>query len=196
MRKKISKPSKAKTGIASPVSHALIQNQHGNILMSNYKFEKFYKALKSYLKSHHLPVSLQKLHYPIGKLDYCYGEIRIVYDVIKLTNNQLCSIIFLPHNKGIELDRIEMFNRCQGLGTKFMNAFVEISTNTNIAIYLVPGILSNNEHTSIKRLCGFYPRFGFKKLNLSRFWSNSYVNGKIRPNPYQIKIIRTQKLAS
>jgi hypothetical protein len=196
MRKKNSKPFKAKTGNASPASHALIQNQHGNILMSNYKFDKFYKALKSYLKSHNLPVCLHKVHYTNGNFNRCYGNTRIVYDAIKLTNNELCDITFIPHEKGIELSKIEIFNRCNGLGTDFMNAFVEISANTRVAIYLIPGVLNNNEYTSIERLCGFYPRFGFKKLSLSKFWSNSYVNGNIRPNPYKIKTIETQKLAS
>lgn len=196
MKKKFSKPFKSKRGNASPVSHALFQNQHGNSLNSNENFENFYEALKLYLESHNLPVSLQKLHYPNGNFNRCYGDTRFVYDAIKLTNDQLCDITFLPHEKGIELAKIEMFKRCQGLGTTFMNAFVEISTNTGIVIYLIPGILNNNEYTSIERLCEFYPRFGFKKLNLSKFWSNSYTNGHIRPNPYKLKITGSYKLAS
>ena len=130
MRKKFSKPFKGKTGNAPRVYHIHIQSQHDNSLNSNENFEIFYEALKLYLESHNLSVSLQKLHYSNGKLDKCYGKLRIAYDAIKLTNNKLCDITFLPHNKGIELARIEMFNRCEGLGSTFMNAFVEISTNT------------------------------------------------------------------
>ncbi len=194
--KKNSNPFKKKRGNTPNVSHELILNQHDNSLHSNENFEIFYDALKSYFESHNSPVSLQKFNYPKGKFDKCCGDIRIVYDAIKLTNDQLCDITFLPHEKGIELAKIEIFNRCQGLGTTFMNAFVEISTNTGIAIYLIPGILNNNEYTSIERLCEFYPRFGFKKLNLSRFWSNSYVNGKIRPKPYKFITTGSYKLAS
>jgi len=169
---------------------------HEISLNSNENFERFYDALKLYLENHNLSVCLQKKHYSNGIPSDCYGDTRVVYDAIKMTNYQLCKIIFLPHEKGIELAEIEMYNRCEGLGTTFMNAFVEVSTNTGIAIYLIPGILHNNDYTSIERLCGFYPRFGFKKLNQSEFWSNSYINGKIRPNPYELKIRRNEKLAS
>lgn len=99
MKKKYSKPFKSKTGNASPVSHVLFQNQHGNSLNSNENFENFYEALKLYLESHNSHVSLQKLHYSNGELDKCYGDIRIVYDAIKLTNNQLCDIIFYHMKK-------------------------------------------------------------------------------------------------
>ncbi len=183
-------------------AYAVINNMpdfkdlHEISLNSNENFEIFYEALKLYLESHNLPVCLQKKHYTNAMTSDCYGDTRTVYDAIKLTNDQLCDITFLPHEKGIELAKIEMYNRCEGLGTTFMNAFVEISTNTGIAIYLIPGILNNNEYTSIERLCGFYPRFGFQKLKLSKFWSNSYTNGHIRPKPYKLKITGSYKLAS
>lgn len=172
------------------------EDPHEISLNSNEEFERFYEALKLYLEGYNLPVSLEKHHYVNGITNQCYDDTRIVYDAINLTNDELCDITFIPHNKGIELAKIEMYNRCQGLGTKFMNTFVEISTNTRIAIYLIPGILNNNEYTSIKRLCGFYPRFGFKKLNLSKFWSNSYTKGGIRPNPYKLRTAGSLKLAS
>ena len=100
---------------------------------------------------------------------------------IKIFDENICNITFLPNEKGIELYRLEIFNQRVGLGTKLMKAFCDISKKTKVPIYFIPGDPGFFNHSYRKRLMKFYSQFGFKKLDRSSYWANAYQNGKIRP---------------
>ena len=153
-------------------------------LKSNDNFDKFYNELRRYMSNHYFPVSINRLCYLSNEEEFGFmtdNKVCMSEDVIEIYEEDICKIKFIPHDKGIELFRLEMYRTGKGLGSSFMNAFMKISALTGVAIFLTPGIPGFNTTGDQKKLYKFYSRFNFKKIDRSKYWSNCYFNGKIRP---------------
>jgi len=154
-------------------------------IKSNEMFEKFYLELVDYFLQHNLPVSIKR----IDDDNYAFifnNTPKFAESFIKIHDEDICNITILPHEKGVELFRLEIYKTGLGLGSIFMNAFYEVSFNTGIPIFLIQGDPGSNTEGDPIRREKFYRKFSFKKLDRSKYWSNSYVNGRIRPRSCQI----------
>lgn len=156
-------------------------NKNNVYLYENEYFEKFYKEMCRYFSHHNLPVEIKRIvntdflnRFLLDNKTYCPDT------YIKIFDENLCNITILPNEKGIDLYRLEIYNQGEGVGSAFMNAFCNISKKTGIPIYLTPGDPGFNR-SDLLRLKKFYSRFGFKKIERDKYWTNAYKNGKIRP---------------
>ena len=163
------------------MSEKAFQNLSNAIhIKSNVMFEKFYLELVDYFSHHNLPVSINK----IDDDNYAFiynNSAKYAESFIKIYDEDICNITILPNEKGVELFRLEMYKTGSGLGSIFMNALYEVSFNTGVPIFLLQGDPGWNTEGDPKKREKFYKKFNFKKLDRSKYWSNSYVNGKIRP---------------
>ena len=158
-------------------SNVIQRNLYGN----DY-FREFYNEMVDYFRKNNFPVEVEWNENPNFQHMFNFNNIIYVSDVfIKIHDPEICNITFLPNKKGIELYRLEMYNRDKGNGSNFMKAICRISQKTQIPVLLIPGEPGFRHVTDPKRLEKFYTRFGFKKLDRSQYWSNTYPNGKIRP---------------
>jgi len=151
-------------------------------IKSNENFERFYEELNYHFTHFHYPVSVTKIHNKNGEYVFITdNKVTVSEDIIKIYKEGCFNITFIPHDKGIELYKLEMNVTGRGLGSIFMKVFTEISIKTGIAIYLVPGVPGFNTASNKIKLYRFYNRFNFKKIDRSKYWSNCYINGNIRP---------------
>lgn len=151
-------------------------------IKSNENFEKFYEELNYHFTHFHFPVSVDKIHNETGQCVFITdNKVTVSEDIIKIYKEGCFNITFIPHDKGIELYKLEMNVTGRGLGSIFMKVFTDISTKTGIPIYLIPGVPGFNTTGDKNKLYRFYSKFNFKKNDRSKYWSNCYINGKIRP---------------
>ena len=85
---------------------------------------------------------------------------------------QICKVIFIPHENGVELFDLEVYNIGKGIGTLLMNVFTQISKETGVKIFLIPGAPQNNKNANIKKNRDFYHKFGFSRSKTSAYWTN------------------------
>ena len=164
---------------------AMLNISKAEHIQSNDMFEKFYLELVNYFLHHNLPVSLKRID--DDNIGFILNDTtKFAESFIKIYDENICDITILPHEKGVELYSLEMYKTGSGLGTIFMNAFYEVSFTTGIPIFLIQGDPGSNTEGDPIRREKFYRKFSFKKLDRSKYWSNSYVNGRIRPKFFHI----------
>jgi hypothetical protein len=159
--------------VIQPVSNFLTCNRY-----SNEYFDRFYKELEIIVSVSPIPLEIERIK--AGNLFLMDNEFIIPEEYIKVFIENVCNITLLPHSDGIELYRLEIYNQNKGTGTTFMKIFSLLSQKTNIPILVTPGDPGNKGKTDFNKLEKFYKRFGFKKISRSKYWINTYPNGKVR----------------
>lgn len=142
-------------------------------IKANENFYNFYKELKKYSNSNLMPQCQIDMIQSSKDQYYIFGtSVRWSQYAIEIFEKSTCSIEILPHDDGIELHKLEMFQMGQGYGTKFMNAFTQIAKKLNIKIYLIPADVNEDPNVDPQRRREFYHRFNFKRMKDSRYWVN------------------------
>ena len=144
-------------------------------LKENNNFRIFYEKLCDYFLSHNMMnLTVEKL--PGRNCLFTDGNGKTTCKqpeyIIKMFDEDICNITFLPKKEGIELYRLEIYNTGKGIGTTLMNIFNQISIETGIKIYLLlgdPGF--NIDGDRVKRR-NFYHKMGFKRCINSKYWIN------------------------
>lgn len=149
-----------------------IRRKQYTTIKPNQKFFDFYEELNKYFGTHMMPTC--KLSLLQGEPGYFYFEktMKMSENIIQIYDENICDITFLPHKNGIELFRLEMYQKGNGFGSIFMNAFTAISKKLNIDIYLIPADPGDNISADKERRRNFYHRFNFRRLEGTRFWKN------------------------
>jgi hypothetical protein len=79
-------------------------------------------------------------------------------------------LVFAPHGKfGIELYKIQVHKKGDGLGTKILQLINLVSTRTNTTVYLRP---QGFDETPIEKLREWYKRNGYRRSTTSVYWNN------------------------
>lgn len=150
-------------------------------LKVNSQFFIFYAAMCKYFETHYLPFEVKLFEDNSNNIFMLNNKFYFPDGFIKLFNPEVGNITILPHQKGVDLYRLELYNTGGGLGTELMKAFSAISIETGIPVFLVPGTPGFSTQTDLKRLEKFYLRMGFRPIMRSMYWTNSSINGYIRP---------------
>ena len=143
----------------------------------NDNFIIFSEKLKEHFNTHLMPANLEIIKSTKGqKSFYSFNtDIKVSKWCIKIFNDDICNITILPNAKGVELYRLEMYKTGQGFGSTFMNAINEVSKETGILVYLIPGEPGFNENGVEEKRRNFYHKFGFKRTSTTRYWSNEQI---------------------
>jgi hypothetical protein len=143
-------------------------------LESNNDFIIFSEKLKEYFFKHNMPAQFDIIN---EERLYTFNDtVKLSKSTIKIFDENICNITILPINKGgVELYRLEMYKIGSGLGSIFMNAINEVSKETGIIVYMIPGDPGNNIQGDDQKRRNFYHKFGFKRLSTSKYWSNHQI---------------------
>lgn len=143
-------------------------------------FMTFYNALCAYFFSHNFwgmkPELMDKSVHMCAGLSHGKNALRICQSV-HIEDPDICRVVFTPSVRGyVELYKIEVYNKSQGIGSILMNAFNEVSKQTGVKICLMLGdptsdLRYNDDiHYAMRR--AFYKRNGFKRSPRSEYWIN------------------------
>ena len=139
----------------------------------NQFFTTFSEKLIEYFNTHMMPANAEIIHY---EMYFTFeSDVKRAKWFIQILNEDICKITILPNNKGIELYRFEMYKTGKGFGSIFMNAINEVSKQTGIFVYLIPGVPGFNTQGDPDKRRNFYHKFGYKRLPNSKFWSNQII---------------------
>lgn len=159
-----------------------INRGKGTKINSNQMFDQFCDGLRKYFSEHKMPVqSIEFIDYTGTELNYNFtvsGKPKIAKKVVKIFDEDYCNITIIPHLRGVELFRLEIYQTGKGIGSIFMKAFNQISKELNIPIYLIPADpgLNGKNGDPVKRR-DFYHKFDFKRTSNSDYWNNeNYLN--------------------
>ena len=154
---------------------------------TNSLYEKFKSELISHFNAHNfiIPYTSNSVYPKIDTNSRCYVnsqiskknnvdiKLKMSEETIKIFHKDLCNITLIPHPKGVELFRIEMYITNKGYGSVFMKVFTDISKRNNIPIFLTigtPGSCGYNSDRDAQ--LRFYKRFGFKRCKNSEYYTN------------------------
>jgi hypothetical protein len=160
---------------------------HYQTVSTNPLYDKFKRELTNHFNTHNFSIPFTNISvYPnvvtgsslyvnnqISKKNNVDVKLKMSDETIKIFHKNLCDITIIPHPKGIELFRIEMYITNKGYGSLFMKAFTDISKRNNIPIFLTigtPGSCAYNSNRNAQ--LRFYKRFGFKRCKDSDYYSN------------------------
>lgn len=150
---------------------------------SNDQFYQFFDHLKDYFLNHNmigLELFIQEGGFFIFQSRQNKNSSTKKCDAIKIYHKDLFNITLIPKRTGIELHKLEVYNKNKGLGTKMMNIINEISLTNGIEIFMIPGSPGLNETGDDKLRRKFYHRHGFQRRNTKDpFWSNGGIQMKI-----------------
>ena len=154
---------------------------------TNPLYDKFKSDLISHFNTHNFSIPYTSISvYPnvvtssslyvnnkISKKNNVDVKLKMSDETIKIFHKDLCNITLIPHTKGVELFRIEMYITNKGYGSVFMKIFTDISKRNNIPIFLTIGTpgscgYNSNRDAQLK----FYKKFGFKRCKNSEYYSN------------------------
>lgn len=143
---------------------------------SNEQFMLFLSKLDEYFLTHNMMDLQVKMSEESYFATFDYNDIvekLILSPSIRIFDRDICNVTFLPKKDGIELYRLEVYNPGKGIGSILMKAFIDISQQTGIKIFLIPGDPGfNNGHVDLAKRRNFYHKFGFKRTKTSDYWSN------------------------
>ena len=98
------------------------------------------------------------------------GKIYVKYTPAVIIKSSSFRLVFNPFGRmGVELYKIHVFKKGNGIGSMIMDMINHVSTKRNTTVYLRPVPFDN---TSIEQLRKFYQRHGFKRCVNSLYWSN------------------------
>lgn len=143
---------------------------------ANEQFLTFNSKLKDYFLTHNImDLQIEILEQRFFALYDEEGKLEklVQSPAIMIFDSEICNIKLLPQKEGIELYRFEIYSRGQGIGSILMYALSEVSLQTGIKIYLIPGEPGfDNSNTDPERRRNFYHKFGFKRCKDSEYWCN------------------------
>ena len=155
-------------------------------IKNNSKFLEFYEELLRISKTMRItpPVPLNIRYGKLGERTFIFYKRNKTScrecDFIKMFHEDLYNITFLPCRDGVELERFEIYQTGNGIGSSFMELFNSISADLKIPLYLIPGTPgygeTYREDSDPKRRREFYHRHGFKRMKDCDYWKNANTN--------------------
>lgn len=120
-----------------------------------------------------------------------YPDVSYISTSIKLYDKHNYNITIRPMigGRGVELFRFEMYSTGNGLGSKMMTLLNKVSFESDVEVYLIPGIVgvgsTKRTDTDFEKLRNFYHKFGFNRVNTkTRYWSNKKRLEILKSIPY------------